>query len=386
MRPLSTLLIGCGGMGRAQARIIAGLGEYRLVAVADVDPLAAATVGEAHGCRHGADPIALMRELRPEVVAICTANDSHAALTLAAVEHGARAVHCEKPIAVHLGDARRMLAACAAAGARLVVNHQRRTGADLAAMRAAIASGALGTIRRVRVQCAGDVLSDGTHAIDSLRYLLGDVPWQRVVGQIHRRSDAAQPEKPNAGPRPGWRYGHPVEDGAMAVIDFADGVRGEVLCGDLIEPYVDYQAYEVVGTAGRLWRWGDGRPCAASSGSAAPEWDPNILIADGRPGTHAAVFDRAQWPYRPHPSAGGEWRVLPPAGDPLRDLIAASYRTLARTLADGSAHPMDGTVGFADLELATAIHASARQGRPVTPQDLPERYPLLDGGRAEAHA
>ena len=64
MRPLNTLLIGCGGMGRTQARILAGLPEYRLVAVADVDPAAAAAVGGDHGCRHGSDAVALMRELR----------------------------------------------------------------------------------------------------------------------------------------------------------------------------------------------------------------------------------------------------------------------------------------------------------------------------------
>lgn len=376
MRPLNTLLIGCGAMGRGQATIISGLPAYRLAAVCDVLPQAAAETAAKHGCAHGTDPAALLRAHRPEVVAICTGNDTHAALTLLAAEHGARAVYCEKPMAVDLDDARRMVAACAAAGTRLVVNHQRRTGADLKAMRSAIASGAIGQVRRVRMQNAGDVLSDGTHAIDSLRFLLGDAPWERVLAQVHR-GDPALKEKPKRqSDRAGWRFGHPVEDGAVAEIDFAGGVRAEILCGDLVEGYTAYQSYEVFGTAGRLWRWGDCQPCAASGKDGPPQWNGNVLISDGRPGTHQAVFDTASWPYRAQPQAGGEWRLLTPDGDPLRNLIADAYTALAACLETGAPHAMDGAVGLADQELVTAIYASAERGAPVKPSELPGTFPL----------
>jgi len=376
MRPLNTLLIGCGAMGRGQAAIIAGLPGYRLVAVCDVLPAAAAEVAAKHRCAHGTDPAALMREHHPEVVAICTGNDTHAALTLLAVEHGARAVYCEKPMAVDLDDARRMVAACTAAGTRLVINHQRRTGADLRAMRAAIASGAIGQVRRVVVQNAGDVLSDGTHAVDSLRFLLGDAPWERVVAQVHRGDPALKPKPQRQSDRAGWRFGHPVEDGAMALIDVAGGIRAELRCGDCIEGYTSYQSYEVFGTTGRLWRWGDCQPCAASGQGGAPTWNGNVLISDGQPGTHRAVFDPASWPYRAQPQAGGDWRLLDPDGDPLRNLIADAYDTLARCLESGAPHPMDAVVGLADMELVTAIYASAERGAPVKPGDLPGTFPL----------
>jgi predicted dehydrogenase len=376
MRPLNTLLIGCGSMGRAQAGILAGLPGYRLVGVADVVAAAAQEVGAKHGCAHGSDPVAMMRELRPEVVAICTGNDTHAALTLAAVAHGAKAVYCEKPMAVDLDDARRMVEACAAAGTRLVVNHQRRTGADLRAMRQAIASGAIGQVRRVRMQNAGDTLSDGTHAVDSLRYLLGDVPWERVVAQMHRGDPALKPKPKAQSTRAGWRFGHPVEVGTVAEIDFAGGIRAEILNGDLVEGYTSYQHYEVFGTKGRLWRWGDCQACAASAGAGPAAWNGNVLIADGRPGTHQAVFDVASWPYRAHPAPGGDWRLLELDGDPLRNLIADAYTTLASCLESGAAHPMDGSVGLADMELVTAIYASAESRAPVKPGDLPGTSPL----------
>ncbi len=376
MKPLNTLLVGCGGMGQAQARIIAQLPGYKLVAVCDAVAANAKSTGEKYGCAYGTDVAALLHQHRPEVMAICTWNDSHPALTLQAVAAGVRAVYCEKPMAVHLADARAMVAACAKANVRLVVNHQRRTGADLLAMKQAIDHGAIGQVRRIRVQCAGDALSDGTHAIDSLRFLMGEAKVEWVLGQIHRDDPALKPQPKQQSDRPGWRFGHPIEDAAMAQIQFSGNLRGEYMGGQTVEPYCAYQYYEVFGTTGRLWRCGDAQPCAAAGQTGPAVWDPNIFISDGTPGTHSAVFDLKDWPYRPKPHPGGEWRVLPPVGDPLANRIAASYEHLAEILEQGGDHPMDGSVGLADLELVTAIYASAQQGRKITLDELPGQFPL----------
>jgi predicted dehydrogenase len=380
MNPLPTLLIGCGAMGKAQARIIASLPMYRLIAVADVVAEAAAAVATEYGCAHGTDVAALLAQHRPAVVAICTGNDTHARYTIQAAQAGVRGIHCEKPMAVHLDDARAMVAACAASGTRLIINHQRRTGADLIAMKRAIDGGAIGTVRRIRVQCAGDILSDGTHCVDSLRFLAGDSAVEWVLGAVHRGDPALKPPPKDTrqARKPGWRFGHPVEDGGHAQIQFASGIRGEVLCGDQVEGYCAYQHYEVIGTTGRLWRVGDGKPCAASGKAGPATWDPHIFISDGQPGTHAAVFDPHDWPYRAKPCPGGAWRVLEPAGDPLANLIAGSYQRLAEVLERGGDHPMDAAVGLADLELVTAIYASAQRHEKLALAALPGRFPLHD--------
>ena len=377
MNPFPILLIGCGGMGRSQAAILAKLPEYRLVAVADVLAASAQATGEQLGCAWGTNVAALLAQHRPAVVAICTGNDTHAALTIQAAQAGVKAVYCEKPMAVHLDDAHAMVGACQKSGTRLVINHQRRTGADLRAMRNAITSGAIGQIRRVRMQCAGDVLSDGTHLVDGLRFLLGDVQVEWVLAQLYREDPTGKPKRERQSDRAGWRYGHPIEDGAFAQIQFAGGIRAEVVGGTCVEGYCAYQHYEVFGTTGRLWRWGDCQPCAASGKIGPPVWNPNIFISDGQPGTHRGVFDPNDWPYRPQIHAeGGEWRVLTPDGNPLENLIAGSYRKLAHCLESGTAHPMDGSVGLADMELVTAIYASAQRGARVTLDDLPGRFPL----------
>ena len=62
---------------------------------------------------------------RPELLVIATPPDSHADLCVAAVEAGMH-VFCEKPFVMNLQEADRVLAAAAAAGRHVAVNHEFR--------------------------------------------------------------------------------------------------------------------------------------------------------------------------------------------------------------------------------------------------------------------
>ena len=73
-----------------------------------------------------ADPAEMLDTERPDIVSICTWPPLHADLTELAFAKGVKAVWCEKPMAVHLTDADRMVDAAKAAGGLLVINHQRR--------------------------------------------------------------------------------------------------------------------------------------------------------------------------------------------------------------------------------------------------------------------
>src|SRR5262249_56959247 len=93
---------------------------------------------------------------------------------------GARAVLCEKPMAVHLADADRMIQAARAHGTLLCVNHQRRFTPRYVAAKELIDAGAIGLVTHVSAICGGDLLTDGTHLIDLTRYLVGELPtaWE----------------------------------------------------------------------------------------------------------------------------------------------------------------------------------------------------------------
>jgi UDP-N-acetyl-2-amino-2-deoxyglucuronate dehydrogenase len=368
LRRFRTVLAGCGRMGASQARILAESGDFTLVGVCDAVAEKAATLGAAHGVPHSSALGPLLEHTHPDVVVICSHNTSHAPLTLEAANFsGVRGIYCEKPMATNLREGRAMVATCRERGVVLAINHQRRLGRDLAAMKAAMDAGAIGTVRSLRLQSPGDLLSDGTHAIDSLLFLLGDRAPESIFGSLHRVPPSEQPPPPaDAGglEKPGWRFGHVVESGAVAVLQFPKGPRVELFAGDLVERRRAYQDYEVVGDRGRLWRTGD-------------RTTPNVFICDADGGTHE-VDDRA-YPLQPWPAPGGgrgSWRPLLEANEPLLGLIDAGFRALAHSLRTGQPHPLRGELALAGLEVLMAIYESARLHRRVSLPLAQEQFPL----------
>lgn len=355
-------------MGAYQARVLATSADFELVGVCDAVPAKAAELGTALAVPHAASLEELLERTRPEVVAICSHNTSHAPLTLtAAAFPSVRGIYCEKPMATTLRDGRAMVEACRSRGVVLAINHQRRLGRDLSAMKDAIDSGALGTVRSMRLQSPGDLLSDGTHAIDSVLFLLGDQTPEWVFGALHRvppSEQTASASDVSGTEIAGHRFGHVVESGAVAVLQFSKGPRVELFAGDLVERRRAYQDYEIVGDRARLWRTGD---------RAAP----NVFIADREGGTH--VVDDREYPLQPWPAAAGGrglWRPLLETNEPLLGSIEVGYRALAESLRTGAPHPLRGELALAGLEVLMAIYESARRHRRVSLPLAQEDFPL----------
>jgi predicted dehydrogenase len=261
---------------------------------------------------------------------------------IAAAEAGVRGICCEKPMATCLGDGRAMVEACRESGTALIVNHQRRMGADIVGMRRLILEGAIGDVYLIRGTCAGDMLGDGTHLVNSVRALAGDEEVKWVLGQVYREPpDPSEPRGMGHVPSGGWRYGYPIETGAMATFEFESGLRAELLTGDVRLPGRAYQDYEVFGSEGRLWRPGDAA-------------DPPVLILDER---------------------GGGWREAPLDGpDAQFSPMAAVYAAFRRTLTEGEPHPLGGESVLKGLEVVMAVHESARTRSRVS---LPLKQPAF---------
>ncbi len=337
---LRAAVVGCR-MGRGHARVMAALKDYQVVALCDLDEAVAREAApHTEGVRTYTDFEDMLREEQPDVVAVATPTDSHARLTIAAAQSGVQGICCEKPMATCMADGRRMLAACRESGAALIVNHQRRMGPDLVKMRRLILEGAIGEPYLLRGTCAGDVLSDGTHLVDSLRWLAADEEAAWVLGQVHREPPPAD-EEPAKGytTSGGHRYGHLVETGAVAAFEFASGLRAEILTGQVRFPGRAYQDYEVFGEGGRLWRPGD---------RAEP---PILMWTEGSHG----------------------WQGVPAEGP---DAMTESYRRFARLVRHGGDHPLDGDSALKDLELVMAVYESARLRRRVELPLAQDRFPL----------
>jgi predicted dehydrogenase len=130
----------------------------------------------------------LLSKEKLDIVSICLWPHLHAEVAIAACEAGVPAVHCEKPMALTWGDAKRMKAAADANGVKLTFNHQRRHLPCFQLARKMLFEGAIGEVERFDAEC-GDLFDWGTHWFNMMCYLNGDVPAKWVLGQIDVRED-----------------------------------------------------------------------------------------------------------------------------------------------------------------------------------------------------
>jgi 1,5-anhydro-D-fructose reductase (1,5-anhydro-D-mannitol-forming) len=187
-----------------------------------------------------------------DAVYVATTNDLHCGQVLAAAKAG-KHVLCEKPLALTLGEAREMVAACKAAGVVMATNHHLRNAATHRAMRTAIKEGRIGRPLFARV-ChavylpehlqgwrikdpkagAGAVMDLTVHDADTLRFVLGDEPVA-VTAMIQ-----------SAGMGEGA-----IEDGVMGVARFKSGLIAHF--HDAFTSRYARTAFEVHGSEGSLF-------------------------------------------------------------------------------------------------------------------------------------
>ena len=125
-RDIGLAVIGSGRIGTLRARLAAKHPAVRFLAVADKSPENARKLAEKVGADfHTSDNLAAIS--RPEVnaVIVSTSEHQHTEPVLQALDRG-RAVLVEKPLAVHVEDAARMLKRVSQNGADLRIGYSRR--------------------------------------------------------------------------------------------------------------------------------------------------------------------------------------------------------------------------------------------------------------------
>jgi predicted dehydrogenase len=187
--------------------------DCELVAGADVRPENAAKLASEFDIpRTYCDYRELLEKERPDLLAICTWPGTHAEITVVAAEAGVRGVICEKPMCLSLAEADAMIDASDRAGTCLAIAHHHRFDWMNSTARRLIAEGAIGTPTLLRGGTADGLLNNGTHWIDTARYLLGDPTARWVIGQVQRRTDR-------------FERGHPIEDCCLGLVGFEGGTR-----------------------------------------------------------------------------------------------------------------------------------------------------------------
>jgi 1,5-anhydro-D-fructose reductase (1,5-anhydro-D-mannitol-forming) len=194
----------------------------------------------------------LLAEPVIDAVYISTTNERHEPQVLAAIAAG-KHVLCEKPLALSVGSARRMVAAAMSAGLVLGTNHHLRNAVTHRKMRELILIGAIGRPLAARVfhavflpphlqgwridrpDAGGGVILDITvHDADTLRFALGD-----EVAEVTAMT--ASQGMSQAG----------LEDAVMGVMRFRNGVIAQ-FHDAFTTPHAS-TGFEVHGTDGSLY-------------------------------------------------------------------------------------------------------------------------------------
>jgi predicted dehydrogenase len=127
---LRIAVIGVGHLGQHHARILAAMPDADLVAVVDTKPDRAAEIATKYATAALTDHSSLVGHV--DAVSIATPTVSHVDIALPFIEVGA-AVLVEKPMAVSLADADRLVAAADARGTLLAIGHTERFNPAVAA-------------------------------------------------------------------------------------------------------------------------------------------------------------------------------------------------------------------------------------------------------------
>ena len=210
-------IIGCGSISHLHMK--GYLGEERFEVVALSDPVAEARkdFGDRYdiGKRY-ADAREMLDEEGLDVVSICTWHKLHAPLTIAACARGPKAILCEKPMAVNMGECDEMMIAARRNDVKLAIAHQRRFNPVWTDARNLIAEGAIGDVRHVHCSGSQGLLNDCSHMFDFMRYVMSDPAPEWVLGNIERKTD---------------RYERDIriEDRSAGIVGFDNGAVGQLL-------------------------------------------------------------------------------------------------------------------------------------------------------------
>jgi predicted dehydrogenase len=317
----------------------------RLVAVADLLPERRAQAREELGdvaCYP--DHVAMLEGAGLDVLTVATTGPSHARIVHDAVARGVRGVYCEKPIACSLADADAMIADCRAAGAVLVIGHQRRWMEQIRRIRAAVREGAIGRPTHGYVYWAtGRIGTEGTHFLDAISYILDSAPVE-VCGTTRYGVDPAWIDDDS-----GYGARMAADPGVAGFVTYASGVRIAIDClPDILAPF----SYTFCGTRGRLDVSERGWDVAYQARDA----DSRVLLDSRQP------FLRRAFP------------PLPPEVRPAAE--REGCRELLRCIETGARPTSAGEDGRLALEAIVAFHLSAEANR------QPVRLPLPESARA----
>lgn len=232
-------LMGCGRIAKRHSELLGykQIEGATLACVCDLDIEKARTIGEKFGVPYYTDVHQMMAEQQPDVVTILTESGRHAEHVTALAPYGKHLI-VEKPMALTIADADKMIAACKVANIRLFVVKQNRFNVPVTKLREALEAGrfgklVMGTVRvrwcrdqsyydqdswRGTWRFDGGVLTNqASHHVDLLEWMMGP------VRSVFAKTSTALVDIE-------------AEDTAVVVLEFMNGALGIIEATTAVRP------------------------------------------------------------------------------------------------------------------------------------------------------
>ncbi|MDO4556769.1 MAG: Gfo/Idh/MocA family oxidoreductase [Lachnospiraceae bacterium] len=229
-------LIGCGRIATNHMKAAVN-NELEIVAVCDIIQEKMDDILHRHELQNDnlikkyEDYKIMIADMKPELISIATESGNHAEIALYCIDQGINLI-IEKPMAMSMKDADRIIQASEAKGVKVSACHQNRFNVAIQEMRKAVEAGRFGKLshgsihvrwnrdhgyydqaawRGTWAQDGGALMNQCIHGIDLLRWMMGD-EIEEIYGATRRQfHDYLE-----------------AEDVGMAVIKFKNGAIGTI--------------------------------------------------------------------------------------------------------------------------------------------------------------
>lgn len=287
MQPIRVGILGFGFIGNLHAKAVVNTEGMELAGVWTRDDGTADRFRQAFPNGRRFDSMAeLTASPDVDAVVIGLPNSLHFSQAMAAFEHG-KHVLVEKPMAMNVAEARTMEAAAKKANLALMVGHMWRFDREFLAVKALLDEGKIGTIVKTKgygihenwgptgwfvepeLAGGGALVDMGVHALDSVRFLIGDPRPKTVFATI------------------GTHYGdYDVDDTGVIMVVWDNGITSVIESG-WWHPHMDgpEASTQLFGTDGYARVF----PTMAKFKDGSRPWMPRFEVRDDHCDQH--IYD-----------------------------------------------------------------------------------------------
>lgn len=215
----TVVVAGCGKRGMHHAQEFFRNPRFQIVGLCDIDAARVEAAGTQFGNPETSlDAAPLLRKEQPDIFCFCTLPNLRLPMIRLGVEAGVRLIAYEKPMGLSTTEALKIMDLVRKAKVKTVVSHQHRYGKHYQKVKEIIASGAIGRVHTVYGTATGWMLHMLTHLIEYTRWFNNYAEAEWVVGQASGKGK--------------FTDNHPSPDYVAGFVQYSNGVRGLVECGD----------------------------------------------------------------------------------------------------------------------------------------------------------